>query len=63
MSYIVSVETKKLTEAMIVAKFTEWCRRLKGLLECPDFKGVVLLEFHLDVAKGDVRILQFIRPE
>jgi hypothetical protein len=56
------VETKRLTEAKILAKLSEWLRHLKGILDCPDFKGVVVLELHLDVANGSCVIRQQFKP-
>jgi len=60
--YSVSVETKKLTEAKVIAKLSEWVRNLKGILDCADFKGVIVLEMHLDVANGSCVIRQQFKP-
>jgi hypothetical protein len=56
------VETKKLTEAKVIAKLSEWVRNLKGILDCADFKGVIVLEMHLDVANGSCVIRQQFKP-
>ena len=52
LSYVDDVETNRLTEAKILAKLSDWLKHLKGILDCPDFEGVVVLELHLDVANG-----------
>jgi hypothetical protein len=62
LSYIVIVETKRLTEAQIVACFAEWCKRIWGLLSCPEFKGVVVVKLHVNVAAGEVHISSEIEP-
>lgn len=60
--YSVGVETKRLTAAKIIAKLTEWVGNLKGILDCAEFKGVIVLEMHLDVANGSFVIRQQFRP-
>jgi hypothetical protein len=63
LSYIDGVETNKLTEAKILAKLADWVKRLRGILDCADYKGVVVLELHLDVANGSCVIHQQFKPE
>jgi len=63
MAYTDSVESKRLTEAMIMAKFIEWLETIRPLLECAKFRGRIILRLHLNVAKGDCKIHQFIYPE
>ena len=60
--YIDGVETCKLTEAKIIAKLSDWVKRLRGILDCADFKGVVILELHLDVANGSCVTHQQFKP-
>jgi hypothetical protein len=43
MAYTDSVESKRLTEAMVIAKLTEWLNTLRPLLESSNFKGVIRL--------------------
>ena len=48
----------KLTQLKMVTILTEWIKHLEGILACAEFKGVVVLELHLDVAKGSCVIHQ-----
>ena len=62
MSYSDGMESKGLTEAKVMAKLTEWVNNMRGLLECPDFKGAICLELHINVAKAERTIHQYIKP-
>ena len=61
LSYIVTVETKRLTEAKIMERIAEWIKNFCPVLDCPTFKGVLVLELHIDVANGSCVIHQVLK--
>ncbi len=62
LAYSVTVETKKLIEAMIRTKLAEWVESIKPLLECPKWRGTIELSLDVDMEKQDVKIKNRIIP-